>query len=373
MKIYTLTYNFPDGDNYGQILQCFALIRFLRNLGHEAYWLQYTQSNWRKTTIWNQLLRYLKVIFQPYRIYQKIQDVKEISKQIDYCKRHDRRFRDFNRQYIPCSLMKYNTKELLRNPPSADAFICGSDQIWANYDPGYFLSFVSHNSKRIAYAPSTGGRETTKESKMLMQKALESFDFVSCREQSGVNLCNELGRMDAKVVDDPTFLLSDVDYRFFSSNSNKIKDGQRPYIMLYLLGSKIDIGVDSIIEFAKNNGYELKYVASQGRYDEYSKIDATIEEWIELIDKAEYVITNSFHGTVFAIIFNKPFLTIPLVGKLSTTNVRIYDLLNKYQLANRIFGGDFLKLFSPIDFSYFNQIVAKDRISAINLFNSILV
>ncbi|WP_294684727.1 polysaccharide pyruvyl transferase family protein [uncultured Bacteroides sp.] len=371
MKIYTLTYNFPDGDNYGQILQCFALIRFLRNLGHEAYWLQYTQSSWCKTIIWNQLLRYLKVIVHPHRIYQKIQDIKVTNHQIDYCKKHDRRFRDFNRQYIPCSLKKYNTTELLLTPPSADAFICGSDQIWANYDPGYFLAFVPHSSKRIAYAPSTGGRKTTKENKRLMQKALEAFDFVSCREQSGVNLCKELGRMDAKVVNDPTFLLSDIDYR--SLSSKKIEEGQRPYIMLYLLGSEIDIKVNSIIEFAKSNGYDLKYVASQGRYDEYSKIDATIEEWIELIDKAEYVITNSFHGTVFSMIFNKPFLTIPLVGKLSATNVRIYDVLNKFQLSSRIFEGDLSKLYSPIDFNYFNEIVAKDRLSTINLFNSILV
>lgn len=359
MKIYTLTYNCPEKDNYGQILQCYALLKFLNNLGHDAKYLQYTPCSWHKRTLSGNIRRAFRVLLCPIILFQKLKEQKKQATITAYQKEHYRGFGEFIDKYIPQSSRRYNTIELLKNPPDADAFICGSDQIWANYDPGYFLDFVPKGVKRIAYAPSNGGRETNKTGKAYIREAIKTFSFISCREQSGVDMCSELGRPDACVVPDPTLLLDATVYRDLEVDA--FSCSPKPYIFLYLLGSPINIEVSEILNFVKQNGYDVKYVASQGRIDDFSKIDATAEEWIEMIDKADYVITNSFHGTVFSLIFNKQFIALPLVGKLKATNVRLYDLLEKYSLLERICEGNLNVLFDKIDFSSFNKNVKKEK------------
>lgn len=128
----------------------------------------------------------------------------------------------------------------------------------------------------------------------------------------------ELGRSDASLVPDPTLLLSVHDYSSIAAPCLYSQD----YLLLYLLGNEIDFDVAEVYAWARSRHIEVKYVASQGRQDAYDKIYPNVDEWLSLIRNARYVVTNSFHGMVFSIIFNKPFVVIPLAGSFTRMNDR---------------------------------------------------
>lgn len=109
--------------------------------------------------------------------------------------------------------------------------------------------------------------------------------------------------------------------------------------MMYLLGNETNVPVNTINSFIAESNLILKYVASQNRIDDFPKIYPTIPEWLSLMAQAECVITNSFHGTVFAILFNKPFVVFPLKGKDEGMNGRLVSILTRLQLGDRIYDG----------------------------------
>lgn len=192
-----------------------------------------------------------------------------------------------------------------------------------------------------------------------MKSYLSKFDVVTVREKSGVDICKLLGRGDVQLVLDPTFLLSKDDYRLLykSTRTKPVND----YIFLYLLGNKIDFDVKDVFEWAARYNLEVKYVSSQGRVDSFKKEYPTIEDWIQLIENAKYVITNSFHGMVFSIIMNTPFIVVPLAGSFVRMNERIYDILSLLKLKSRIYKDNLDILLSEIDFSSVNTLLNDKR------------
>ena len=116
------------------------------------------------------------------------------------------------------------------------------------------------------------------------------------------------------------------------------------------------MSVESIVDFCKKNGFEVKYVESQGRNENIDSIPATVEEWLGLMDNASYVITNSFHGMAFALIYHKPFLVFPLIGIMEDMNERVYNLAETTGLKERIYKGNLQLLFSTIDWSIADKI-----------------
>lgn len=364
MKIGTITF-WDSEDNYGQILQCYALIKFLKLQGHEPFLIKYKRQR-NFYSILKRIFEEVKFFFKsPFAIVQRFKSrffkrraLKEIV---------NRNFSDFRRKHIPSTSQIYSDNSLYREPPIADAYICGSDQIWAGGNPIMYLQFVPNDCIKIAYSASFGGRipKNLKE----ISRYLNSFNYVSLREKSGVALCNELGCFSAELVPDPTLLLSSEIYRQLCP---EISNKSNRYILLYLLGNDIPISVDVIFEFAKLNNIEIKYVASQGRKDCFAKIYPTIEEWIDLIDNASYIITNSFHGTVFSLLLNTPFLVIPLSGSYKKMNVRIYDLLDKYDLKNRIYDGKLDEVFNCMNFDTFNESQISDIHKIVEVMDAVL-
>lgn len=364
MRIGTVTL-WDSENNYGQILQCFALIKFLRIHGHEAFLIKFKQSN-KQLNYFRRILNGVRILLKSPSLFIEILHFKKLDYNIkkSYV---DRKFSIFRDKYIPSTEKVYNENELFANPPHADAYICGSDQIWSEVNPIMYLQFTSPKTKRIAYAASFGGKTPSDIDKL--KEILKTFDYVSLREKSGVDLCQKLGYNNAELVPDPTLLLTADIYRNLCTNQIVEND---KYILLYLLGNEIPVSVESIFEFASRNNLRIKYVASQGRIDEYPKIYPTIEEWINLIDNASYVITNSYHGTIFSLLLNTPFAVIPLSGMFSRMNVRIYDLLSKYELTNRIIKDKLEVVLDTINFDTFNNIQVCDIYSIENKINSIV-
>lgn len=334
MKIGVITY-WNSKDNYGQLLQCYALQQYLRSLGHDPFLIRYCEPfrptppfrfRWGKLFLYiTKIPRYLSNYFDNRR---KRHDKIKYEKQADFDKRN---FTFFLTSKINCTEI-YTYETIKNTPPQADAFICGSDQIWGGNEDVYFLSFAPDSALKIAYAPSMGGVSYSEGTRERLKKYLDRFNLIGMREQSGVDECTRMGYNNTVKVIDPTLLLQASEYKDIAQNPSINK----PYAFVYLLGNSIGFSIKQIERYVNSQKLEMVYVASQGRYDEHTKIDPTIEEWLGWVSNADLVITNSFHCIVFSLLFHRNFISIPLIGRYARMNTRIEELLSECGLTHRI-------------------------------------
>lgn len=235
--------------------------------------------------------------------------------------------------------------ELQSDPPIADMYITGSDQVWAQSlkdkeNEVFFLNFGEKGTKRVSYAASFGMQDYPQGELPILRQNLKRFDAISVRENSGISICKSAGYKAVKVLD-PTLLLDAADYSFLKGDNNTRKD----YVYIYSLNinKPQDIYFEEILAYAKSNNLNLIVTPASGRtlgreifgcdvtYDY-----ATIPQWISNIKHARLVVTTSFHGIVFCIIMHTPFVYIPLRGKNSSMNNRILDILEALNLNQRI-------------------------------------
>lgn len=351
MKIGIVTF-WNSNDNYGQILQVFALYKYLESLGHHCFIVKYSEK--RNSTYLSRIVTFIRLIGNPKDFIASIKRIyKSRSDKIILIDRH---FNDFRDKWMQFS-KEYTHKELKITPPVADAFVCGSDQIWGGLDSVMYLSFVPKTGKKIAFAPSFGGIVPNLYVRYKIKKYIQTFDFISCRENSGVELCRLLGRNDALLFPDPTLMhLSNFYDKIITSTPSK-----KQYIFVYLLGNEMDFDTEQIFDYAKSRGLDIMFITGQkGNFPNIKQFPATIEEWLSGIKNAKYVITNSFHGTVFSLLYHKKFLTVPLSGAFSRMNVRINELLCKYNLLNRIYSGQIDVISEEIDYSTFDFLQNQD-------------
>lgn len=352
MRIGILTY-WTSKENYGQILQLYALYTFLIQNGHDVFVIKYDgygDASLNKSNM-KRLLGFLKNPFKLIRYIKNIRKEKIIKKDLAG---HDCKFSDFKNKRFKWS-NTYNTfKELENNPPQADVYICGSDMIWVENGERYkafFLGFGSDDVKRIAYAPSFGANNLRKSYQDKIKPYLDRFDLISTRENSGQDICWNMGFRNAQWFPDPTLLLEAKDYMSLITCRSRKKS----YIFMYLMGHPTHVPFSSIKKFSEENSLEIIYRASQGRRDDWVKVYPQIEEWIGYMSQADYVITNSFHGCVFAIIFRKQFLFLPLIKGAKQSNDRIYSLLKRLQLEDRIWKGEISDIKKDIDYNLVNS------------------
>ena len=353
MKIAILTY-WQSDDNYGQLLQCFALQHYLRKEGHDAYLVRYAPLN-NNVIIqnkWILRLKNIKKYINPYYIFleRKIiiqQNIQEFQlSRNNAVVNKNRRFDEFRSKYLQQSELLYTNIEKLRsNPPDADIYICGSDQVWHDSIAfpnvaGWYLQFGNERTTRISYAASIGRNINTKEVNTF-KMYLNSYNAISLREKSACDYCKSIGFNNSKTVCDPSFLLSANYYRDTFSIKEVASD---PYVFFYTLNirTKEEIFAEEILKEIDKLGWKIKTVSSSGYYTarniikEGDNFYSTIPEWLELISNSKLVITTSFHGTVFSILMHKPFISIPLKGHFAKANDRITNLLDILGLSYRI-------------------------------------
>lgn len=352
MKIGIITYWYGE-ENYGQILQCHALQKFLRDRGHDAFLIKYKPQSYK---IWQ--LRFRDFMFMWLKLlYLLNKDNLRMSMRFrnmaarPTASRHTRGFSLFRDEHIVSTDEVYDQHELYDNPPDADAYITGSDQVWRMPDSCYFLDFVPKGKTRVAYAPSFGNDCLPKVFRGTVRKYLSKFDMVTVREVSGLRICSDLGRADAKLVPDPTFLLDASQY----DRLMPARIASEPYLFVYLLGNKTDFDLEHLYAWATRHKLAVKYVASCGAPDREGSIYPNVGEWLALIRDAEYVVTNSFHGMVFSILFNKHFVVLPLADEFSRMNGRLYTVAGKLGLLSRIYDGRLERLSEPIDYAVINE------------------
>jgi hypothetical protein len=350
MKIGIMTFWWSE-DNYGQILQCYALQKYLRDAGHDAYLIRYDSRN---DIIKRPFLVNISMALNPVTLYNFLKY--RIRMKIDMWEKRNnpRRFSEFREKHIKQSeKVYYSYAELRDNPPEADVYIAGSDQIWNTFDVSpkrainvlraYCLDFGSLAAKRMAYAASFGKKKLDTGSVLIFSQLLKRFDHISVREKSGMEICRQCGIHQAEWSPDPTMLLDAEVYRTLYINES-INCSPRPYCFVYLLGNEHDFSIQAVYDWADKKRIDVVYVTGNAQHDNHEKIYASIPEWLYLIDHAEYVITNSFHASVFALLFHKQFGVIPLKGKLEGMNDRFYSLFEIFRLPER-----FISNFSVLD------------------------
>ena len=359
MKIGVLTY-WTSKDNYGQILQCYALQHFLRKAGHDTCLIRYApvcKKKWYhkvfiivKKVIAHSSYKGIKYFFSEERREAKERENKELNLLLINNKLNERReFEKFRASYIKEYPILYRSiNELQKNPPKVDALICGSDQIWHNsYEDvntsGWFLHFGGKNIKRIAYAASIG-HNLSKKDLLKFKRLLEPLNSISVREERVKQYCESVGYNGVSVVLDPTLLLESSNYKFSDIEEERINK-QESYMFIYALNVKVkeDIYWNNIQDYLDKKNLDVKVVVSSGYcpardiIPEKKNILATIPEWIKLIRNSSCIITTSFHGMIFSIIMKKQFLVILLNGIYASANDRIVQFLEKVELKNRIY------------------------------------
>jgi len=306
--------------NYGATLQAYALQEFIKKLGYECDVIDHMSSA--------QIHRKIKLTD-----FSKINLIK-----IPYkweLEKGYRSFEDFYEKHMQMGRRYETVEELKANPPDSDVFISGSDQVWNYKDPKlnrFLLDFVPDDKIKISYAASLGNSELPEEMHDTYREALKRFDSISVREQEGYQLIQPLTDRKVSINCDPAFLLDADEWRALEKPVSGIKKGE--YILCYLLYTppwinewlkELKAKTNKKIVIVGLNGYRRIFC------DKYVRC-AGPGEFMYLVDNASMVVSSSFHGNVFSVLFGKDFVSLPDPKRPD----RIYNLLRNYGLEDHI-------------------------------------
>lgn len=331
--------------NYGSILQSYALQRAVSKVNPNNEIV-----NYKKTNVFRQFVRlfYLPLFFDS---CVKVKDMlyKRIFKPelIVFDKEKNEAFKKFIAHYLKYGELFQGRKMLIEGTENTyETVILGSDQVWHpfNYGAHFFdMSFVASDIKKIAYAPSFGVSSLPIYQRKHMAKCIKRIDFLSVRENSGKKLIEELTGQKANVVADPTLLLTKDEWNEVSAP----RLVEREYIFCYFLG-KNKKHRDFAEQLSRNTGYVIvtlphncEIVDADWNFGDVVPKGVGPAEFVSLIANAEYVCTDSFHGSVFSIIFEKNLFTFARFeeSKMST-NSRIFSLFQNLNVKNRFISSD---------------------------------
>jgi hypothetical protein len=317
MKISIITCQ--NTDNHGARLQAYALVKHLRDLGNEVEIIDYRPTYMDpsyKILYWPGLSikEWAKLFFRfPQRLRSK--------------KRH-RRFVAFSKNYLPLTNCIFrNVQELRDNPPVADLYVAGSDQIWNTFfpngtDPAFYLDFGPDSVRRESYAASFATTELRPGCEEFVRSNLTRFDRISVREESGLRILEALGLHDGVREDDPVFLLHPDEWDQIADGT-----GQRVhYVLVYDFFSDPNLKKKARAA-AKDRHLKIYSVCPFWQsYADRNFTTAGPETFVSLVKHATLVVTNSFHAIAFCLVYQREFFFVPRPDGL---NERISDLLSR--------------------------------------------
>lgn len=313
MKTATVTWIYYE--NFGTFLQAYALQKCIVEFGHENIIID--DSHFFKPGILSRIKK---------TVMNKIKG-KSNKAHLSYA--------DFRKQFLNIGHSAGNTDNFAN---SYDVFLCGSDQIWSPYlefNPYYYLAFTG--KKKVAYAPSTGTGICTELYKTNVKPVIEKFDHIAVREEDGAKMLSTFINKEVKVVLDPTLLLTQEEWNCVESKV-EVKE---PYILCYFLTPN-KWYLDYVKEYAKRHNKKVKIFNTCPVYKEldFEIINAGPGEFISYIKNAEKVFTDSFHSSIFSIIYHKDFITFKRFkdGGEKDQNARIANLFKKLRVKEFFIG-----------------------------------
>lgn len=306
-KIGILTFHYPSNMNFGASLQAFAVNKLFKN--------------------------------------SKLIDYNPITESLNYKIKFllgGRNFIDYCNKFLKTTKKCESFEDLKSLNKEFDIFVVGSDQVWRakwlqDKLPHYYFDFVDDDKTKIAYAASfgvdfwEGDKKLTEKIKPLAQR----FDYISVREESGIKICKDTFGIDAVCVLDPTLMIDKKDYQPILDDWKDDSHKKKKYIAHMLLDDTVELREES-----ENIGKYLKAEINHIKGKDRKILGKTItfynkvSQWLTYIKDAELVITDSFHCTVFSLIFNKKFL---VVANPERGTARLENLLGIVGLKDRFF------------------------------------
>ena len=340
--------------NYGSLLQAYATQTAVEEMGFECEIIDYIRSDESYRTHEKTLLRR-----KPEWNNNPVKKLLYLALRQPESILSGRKFEKERGKYLKLSKLYETRESLSRDCPMADVFMTGSDQVWGptedgSYDDNYCLSFAG-GAKKIAYAASFGHTDMTKELSDYYKKYLGTYSHIAVREASAVNIIEELG-YSAQQVLDPTLLF---DKSFWGPKTADIK--KKDYILVYQLHNDSKLG-EYAKEVAKKKNLPLIRISTA--YHQMNRPGKfiwcpDISEFLGYVKNASLMITDSFHGTAFAINFNTPFVEVLPNNNTGTRNVSILSLTG---LSDRILTDSNKNIDEiPVDFTHANEVLCKER------------
>lgn len=338
-------------NNYGSMLQAYATKKILdnNNIPNETINIDNNidfkkgKRKYYASQLFN--FKFIKSKFGMIKLKLDKKIVKDLGKNISI---RDSKYKEFRKEFnLSISCPDYKSLSEMANAKYSDVIV-GSDQLWlpVNVVSDYYtLNWVPDNINKISYATSFGISKIPDKYTDEYKKFLSRINYLSVREESGKKICDEYG-ISSKVVCDPTILLTKEEWEQEAVQERIISD---KYILCYFLGSNIEHRKFAE-KLREKTGYKIVSLNHADEYVKYSDTFADItpydigpREWINLIKNAEYVCTDSFHGTVFSLLFNKTFFDFRRYSESNkmSTNSRIDSLLDLAGVdKNRILTGN---------------------------------
>lgn len=357
MRICILT--LPLSTNYGGLLQAYALQTVLKRMGHEV-WTEVREGN---SSLPAKVKLVIKQVIK-YRGYYYPTEEQErfITQNMIY----------FIRKYINTTEPVTSTSKKEFSKYHFEAYVVGSDQVWrpaySPHLPNYFLDFtINQPVKRVAYAASFGTPDWEFTPKQTLQCAFwaKEFDAISVREDSGVELCEKHLGVHAVHLLDPTMLLAKEDYIRLVEQEHALTKGKN--LMIYVLDRSVEKQaivekVSQTLDLSPNVVMPENEFAKVGVKGIKRCVFLPVTDWLRGFMDAEYVVTDSFHGMVFSILFNKPFIVI---ANQERGMARFTSLLKTFGLEGRLVHSfkdvTDKMLHTDVDFEKVNQILGVER------------
>lgn len=328
MKVGILTYQ--NALNVGAVLQAYALQTVITKQGYSCDIIDYRSS-------------FLEDIYK-YKKVTQIRSLKELIKWLLNTNKEKRKrvkFDKFNIQYQNSSEIVYFRHNIEDANNVYNIFIVGSDQVWNmnlnGKDTTYLLDFVNNNKTKISYAASFGYKKIPEKYLDITHRGISGIDDISVRETSGREIVDKLIGKEPQVVLDPTLLLIKEDWEVMSFN----RIHEREYILVYIIAA-----TPTILEFSRRLGtkYNCDVVCIHNSYAPKAGVknvrDCSPTEFLNYIKYAKFVVSSSFHGICFSVLFEREFF-FELDEKPENNNSRIETLIESLGLWERqIFGGN---------------------------------
>lgn len=353
--------------NYGSLLQTMATQQVLQNLGHQCQIIDYVRRDESYREREFTLLRrkpdwYNNPIKRA--LYLALRQPESILT--------GRKFEKAQKAHLHLTQRYSDAEQLQKNPPKADVYLTGSDQVWGpvedgSYDSSYCLGFAAEEDKKVSYAASFGHTQMTPQLQDYYRKWLSRYQHLAVREDSAVALLQGMG-LQAEQVLDPTLLMERQQWEPYLTRLRK-----KPYVLVYQLHNDKKLSRYAK-QVAKAKGLPLVRVSAAlhqcfrgGKF----RWAPEIGEFLSLIRNAQCMITDSFHGTAFAILFNTPFVEVLPNNNTGTRNQSILTLTG---LSGRILReeDDIALAMEKMDFSHANQVIAVQRERSLQILRKML-
>ena len=351
-KIGILTYHRVF--NFGSLLQTYALQNYLERKNCDVEVIDYYPSRLRKKELLFHINpKWRRPIFK--LIVHLIPAV--ATRLLGY-----HMMNTFLNKYIKLTSQQYETiDDLIKNTPKEDIYLNGSDQIWnvetanGEVDRVLFMDFLDNDSIRAAYAGSFGKDDFSDESLKEIKKYLDKYSAISVREKSGVSILEKIGIKESRWVLDPTFLLRTTDW---DKIAGKIKLPNK-YLLVYNLNRNPRIS-QIAMKIATKKNLKIVNMAQSLTFVKGAKniLYPTPNTFITMFKNAEYVVTDSFHGTAFSINFEKQFVCIPA----PRFNARLESILELINESDRLLLTDDISIVDrEINYNIVSSIIEEER------------